>query len=225
MSDRVRSLDEVKAFLRKYSGETVRIMEVCGTHTGVIARSGLESLLSDHIRLIAGPGCPVCVTVTSFIDRLCAFSMEENTTVLTFGDLIRVPGSSGSLADAKAQGGSVQMLYSPADAVKLAREHQRKEYVFAAAGFETTAPVYAEMLAEIEKNGVRNLRLLTALKTMPEVIRKVVKLSEESAGYGIDGFIAPGHVAVITGRDEYAALASELGIPFAISSFRPHVKT
>ncbi|WP_035767068.1 hydrogenase formation protein HypD [Butyrivibrio sp. NC2002] len=207
-------LDEIKDKLKNYDKEPLRFMEVCGTHTAAISENGIPSMLSPKIHLISGPGCPVCVTVTAVIDKLTELCLTENTTVLTFGDLIRVKGSKMSLADARAEGGSVQMLYSPMDAVKMAIANKTKQYVFAAIGFETTTPVYAMVMEEIIKNDVKNLRLLTSLKTMPQVIRWVCKNTGN-----IDGFIAPGHVAVITGSDEYRNLSKETGLPFAVSGF------
>lgn len=205
--------DIVKA-LKEYDGEEVRIMEVCGTHTAAISENGIPSMLSDKIKLISGPGCPVCVTVTAVIDKLIELSMREDTIVLTFGDLIRVKGSKMSLADAKGEGAHVKMVYSPMETVSMAQNDSGHTYVFAAIGFETTTPVYAMVLEKAIELGLNNLKLLTSLKTMPEVIRWVVK-----NGGGIDGFIAPGHVATITGSDEYKELSQELGIPFVVSGF------
>ncbi len=205
--------DIVKA-LKEYDGEEVRIMEVCGTHTAAISENGIPSMLSDKIKLISGPGCPVCVTVTAVIDKLVELAMRDDTVVLTFGDLIRVKGSSKSLADAKAEGAHVKMVYSPMETLKLAREDKTKTFVFAAIGFETTTPVYAMVLEKAIEEGIHNLKLLTSLKTMPQVIRWVV-----SNGGGLDGFIAPGHVSAITGSDEYKKLSEELGIPFVVSGF------
>nr|WP_297706185.1 hydrogenase formation protein HypD [uncultured Butyrivibrio sp.] len=205
--------DIVKA-LKEYDGEEVRIMEVCGTHTAAISVNGIPSMLSDKIKLISGPGCPVCVTVTAVIDKLIELAMRDDTVVLTFGDLIRVKGSSKSLADAKAEGAHVKMVYSPMETLKLAREDKTKTFVFAAIGFETTTPVYAMVLEKAIEEGIHNLKLLTSLKTMPHVIRWVV-----SNGGGLDGFIAPGHVSAITGSDEYKKLSEELGIPFVVSGF------
>lgn len=207
-------LKDIVRALKEYDGEEVRIMEVCGTHTAAISENGIPSMLSDKIKLISGPGCPVCVTVTAVIDKLIELSMREDTIVLTFGDLIRVKGSKMSLADAKGEGAHVKMVYSPMETVTLAKEDPAHTYVFAAIGFETTTPVYAMVLEKAIELGLANLKLLTSLKTMPEVIRWVVK-----NGGGIDGFIAPGHVATITGSDEYKELSEELGIPFVVSGF------
>ncbi len=200
--------------LENYDGDEVRIMEVCGTHTAAISENGIPSMLSPKIKLISGPGCPVCVTVTAVIDRLVELSLTENTCVLTFGDLIRVKGSKMSLADAKAEGAKVRMLYSPMESIALAKENPGTNYVFAAIGFETTTPVYAMVLEKAMAENITNLKLLTSLKTMPEVIRWVVN----NAG-GIDGFIAPGHVAAVTGEGVFRDLAKELGIPFVVSGF------
>lgn len=208
------TFEEILDILKNYDGDEVHIMEVCGTHTAAISENGIPSMLSPKIKLISGPGCPVCVTVTAVIDRLIDLAMEENTIVLTFGDLIRVKGTNKSLADAKADGGHVRMVYSPMETVKLAKEDPYHTYVFAAIGFETTTPVYAMVLEEAVKENVKNLKLLTSLKTMPEVIRWVVK-----NGGGIDGFIAPGHVCAVTGSDTFKELSHELGIPFVVSGF------
>ena len=205
-----RIIDELK----NYDGPQIRLMEVCGTHTAAISENGIPSMLSDKIKLISGPGCPVCVTVTAVIDRLIELSLKENTCVLTFGDLIRVKGTKGSLADAKADGAEVKMVYSPMDSIKLAQDYPDKNFVFAAIGFETTTPVYALLIEEIIEKELKNLKILTSLKTMPEVIRWVVK-----NGRDIDGFIAPGHVAAITGGSVFEDLSKELGIPFVVSGF------
>ncbi len=200
--------------LKNYDGEPLNFMEVCGTHTAAISENGIAQMLSPKIHLISGPGCPVCVTVTAVIDKLVDLSMKDNTTVLTFGDLIRVRGSKYSLSDARAMGGSVEMLYSPMDAVKMSLEHRDRNYVFAAIGFETTTPVYAMVLKEAEKSGVNNLKLLTSLKTMPQVIRWVCNNTSN-----VDGFLAPGHVSVITGSDLFAELSKETGLPFVVAGF------
>lgn len=207
-------LKKIAEELKNYDGEEVRIMEVCGTHTAAISENGIPSMLSDKIKLISGPGCPVCVTVTAVIDKLIELSLREDTVVLTFGDLIRVKGTNMSLAEAKGEGAHVKMVYSPTETVKLAKDDPNHIYVFAAIGFETTTPVYAVVLEEAIKNNIDNLKLLTSLKTMPEVIRFVVK-----NGRRVDGFIAPGHVATVTGGDEYRKLSEELGIPIVVSGF------
>lgn len=206
---------EIAAFLKSYDGPAVSVMEVCGTHTAQIVRAGIPSMLSDRIRLVSGPGCPVCVTVTAYIDRLIELAQTPETTVLTFGDLMRVPGSMGSLADAKAKGASADYVYAPMEVIRRALEEPGRQFVFAAVGFETTAPVYAMLLARLEEEGIKNVRLLTSLKTMPQAIRRVAGGNKTK----IDAFLAPGHVCAVTGTGEYEALAGELGLPFVVSGF------
>ena len=201
-------------YLRNYDGKPVRLMEVCGSHTHAISEHGIRELLSPKIELLSGPGCPVCVTPTAYIDRLIELSLEPDTTVVTFGDLLRVPGSKESLNEAKGRGGSVAMVYSPMDVLKLARTNPLRKYVFAAVGFETTAPVYTLLLDSVIEEGLKNVQLLTALKTMPGAISYLCE-----NGANIDGFIAPGHVSAITGADYFNELAEKYHIPFAVSGF------
>ncbi len=208
------TLEEIKNFLKEYDGPDINIMEVCGSHTDAISKNGIPSMLSERIHLLSGPGCPVCVTPSSYIDRLIALSMEEGMVIATFGDLIRVPGSSMSLSDAKGQGAKVVMVYSPMDILDMAKKDPDKTYVFAAVGFETTTPVYACLMDEIIKQDIKNIRLLTALKTMPRVIDH---LMEEGAP--IDGFLAPGHVSVVTGYGVFEPIAEKYKIPFGVSGF------
>lgn len=208
-------LRKIQHFLRDYSGTKVRIMEVCGSHTAAIARLGIPSLLSEKIELISGPGCPVCVTPTAYIDRLIALCLTPGTCVCTFGDLLRVPGSCGSLADARGQGGRIQMVYSPMDVVKYAEKEPETTFIFAAVGFETTAPVYALLMQTIEERALTNVKLLTAMRTMPAVIGA---LCEGEAA--IDAFLAPGHVSVVTGSEVFRPLAQRYQLPFVVAGFR-----
>lgn len=206
--------EDIVRDLKEYAGEAVSFMEVCGTHTAAIAKSGIRSMISDRIRLVSGPGCPVCVTVSAYIDRLCGLALKDLHEVVTFGDMMRVPGTRGSLMDQKARGGRVRMVYSPFDCLRLAKENPDIVYVFAAVGFETTAPIYALMIEQAEREGLRNLRFLTSVKTMPGAIEWIC-----SKNSGIGGFIAPGHVSVITGSGMYRPIAQKYGLPFAVASF------
>lgn len=206
---------DIKDYLKNYDGPPVAIMEVCGTHTAEISHNGIPSLLSPKINLISGPGCPVCVTVTSYIDKLLELCTVDNDCIVTFGDMLRVTGKNQSLNDRKALGGQVQMVYSPMETLKLAAENKTKTFVFAAVGFETTTPVYAMLLEEVIQNGITNVKLLTSLKTMPPVIDWVCK----NQG-GIDGFLAPGHVSTITGSNLFVPLAEKYQIPFAVAGFQ-----
>ena len=189
-------------------------MEICGSHTAAIAGNGICSLLSERIRLVSGPGCPVCVTPSSYIDRLIDLCLTPGTCVVTFGDLIRVPGSSMSLQQASGMGGRVKMVYSPMDVFPLAQKDPNTTFVFAAVGFETTAPVYALMVQQILEDRVENIKLLTALRTMPGVIDRLC-----AEGADIQGFLAPGHVAVVTGSRIFEPLASKYSIPFGVAGF------
>ena len=209
-------LKEIIEFLKNYDGPEMTIMEVCGSHTGAISKSGIPGLLSEKIRLLSGPGCPVCVTPTSYVDKAIELSLMPDTTVCTFGDLIRVPGSKETLGEAKGRGASVEMLYSPFDILEEASKNPDKNYIFAAVGFETTAPVYALLIDRIVKENIKNIKLLTALKTMPEVIDCLME-----QGAPVDGFIAPGHVSVITGSRMYEPLAEKYSIPFGVAGFKP----
>ena len=208
-------IKEVADFLKNYDGEEITLMEVCGTHTASIVENGIESMLSSKIRLITGPGCPVCVTVAAYIDKLCELSKRENTCVCSFGDMIRVKGSKGSLNDAKAEGGRILMVYSPLDLIDIAKNEPDTTFIFAAVGFETTTPLYAVLLEEIIKQDIKNIKLLTALKTMPAVIDKVLSSEQNN----ITGMIAPGHVSVITGSDIFTPFAKKYNIPFVVASF------
>ena len=206
-------MERIKEYLKSYDGPVMRIMEICGSHTEAVARFGIPSIISERIKLISGPGCPVCVTTSAYIDRLLELA-KEGKVIATFGDLIRVPGSRGSLAQAKGEGAEVEMVYSPMDVIAMAQENPGKEYVFAAVGFETTTPVYALLMEEIIEKDLHNIKLLTALKTMPEVVEEML-----SKGAPIDGFLAPGHVSVVTGYGVFEPIAKRYQIPFAVSGF------
>ena len=202
--------------IKSYRGPRLRVMEVCGTHTAAIARAGLRALLPEGIRLVSGPGCPVCVTAPGFIDVLCELSQEPDTRVFAFGDMLRVPGSGRSLSGAKAEGGRVSMFQGPADILAYAQAHPTEKCVVAAVGFETTAPVYALILQEAERLNIQNIRLVTALKTMIEPLKFLA-----DPGKGIDAFLCPGHVAVLTGSDAFLPLADAFQKPFVIAGFEP----
>lgn len=204
--------DVIKA-LKEYDGEEITLMEVCGTHTASIGENAIPSLISDKIHLISGPGCPVCVTVSDYVDKLIELALDGNV-IVTFGDMIRVPGSKKALKDIKFEGADIRMVYSPMETIALAKAEPDKNFVFAAVGFETTTPIYALLLDEIIKQGIENIRLLTALKTMPNVIAALCEKESK-----IDGFLAPGHVAVITGSNAFVPLAEKYNLPFAVSGF------
>lgn len=196
-------------------GRTVRLMEVCGTHTMVAFRSGLRSLLPESVSLISGPGCPVCVTPNGYVDAAIDLSRRPGVTITTFGDLVRVPGSTSSLEKERADGASVQVVYSPTDALALAREDPARSVVFLGVGFETTVPGVGVSIRSAREEGLVNFTVLGALKTMPGPMRALAGGGEVA----IDGFICPGHVSVITGASAFAFLAEEYHLPCVVTGF------
>lgn len=193
------------------------IMEVCGSHTMALARSGLRKSLQGHVRLLSGPGCPVCVTDQSDIDAMIALSCEDNRTVCTFGDMMRVPGTNGTLLQARAQGRDVRVVYAPMDAVELAAAHPERQVVFLGIGFETTLPVLGAALMEARKRGLTNFSMRVSAKRVEPVLRHLLHLQEVQ----LDGFLLPGHVAMVTGSRSFGFLAEEYGLPGVISGFEP----
>ena len=192
-----------------------RIMEICGTHTHQIARSGIWSLLPEGIRLVSGPGCPVCVTETGYIDAAIALLDDTKVTLVTFGDLVRVPGSRSSLQDEKALGRDIVVVYSPEDVFRIAVDHPEKQIVFLAVGFETTAPLIAALVKQADMMRVRNLYFLTALKRMEPILHHMFG----RLGLKIDGLICPGHVAVITGAMPFQTISDDYSVPAAVCGF------
>ncbi|MDD5766315.1 MAG: hydrogenase formation protein HypD, partial [Candidatus Marinimicrobia bacterium] len=193
------------------------IMEVCGGHTVAIFRYGIAGLLPENLRLISGPGCPVCVTPNDFIDAAHFISRQKGTIVATFGDMMRVPGSESSLQREKSSGADVRICYSPSEALEMAEANPTKRVVFLGIGFETTAPLVASVILTAEKRKVRNFSVLSGHKTMPFAM-KVLLDSHETA---IDGFICPGHVSAITGSEIFRFLSRDYLVPCAVSGFEP----
>ena len=191
------------------------IMEVCGTHTMAIARYGLRELLPPGLRLVSGPGCPVCVTAMHDLDRVIALARLPQVTMVTFGDLLRVPASRSSLAAERAAGADVRVVYSPRDAVEMAAAEPEREVVFAGIGFETTAPTVAAALLEARQRRIANFSVLSMHKTMPLPLRALLDLGETP----ISGFLLPGHVSVVTGTACYQFLAREYGVAGVVAGF------
>ena len=190
-------------------------MEVCGTHTMAVSRYGLRDLLPPGMRLVSGPGCPVCVTSVSDLDVVVALSRLPGVTIVTFGDLVRVPSSRSSLARERAAGADVRVVYSPADAVELAAAETDRQFVLIGIGFETTAPTVAGALLLARERGLSNFSVLSLHKTMPGALRALL----DSGPSRIDGFILPGHVSVVTGSDCYRFLAAEYGVGGVVAGF------
>ncbi|MBU0693040.1 hydrogenase formation protein HypD [bacterium] len=204
--------------IRSIAGERpIRIMEVCGGHTAAIYRFALQRMLPGTIQFLHGPGCPVCVTGTDFIDRAIAIARAEKTTVASFGDLIRVPGSTLSLAEARAAGSSVEVFYSAMDALEWAVHHPDRTVVFLAIGFETTACTIAAALSEAVRRQVKNFRILSAMKTMPGALHALLSDSRTN----VDALILPGHVCSVIGSQPFEFIAHELRIPCVVSGFEP----
>lgn len=203
------NIEELKDKIINYEGKPIRIMEVCGTHTHEIFRLGVRSLLPKNIKLISGPGCPVCVTPVSFIDE-AVYLAKKGIKIFTFGDLVRVPGSKETLRDIRSAGAKVEVVYSPLDALEYAKNHLNENIVFLSVGFETTTPSVCLALKQAEKAGLSNFSLLTANKTMDEAYLKM-------AG-SADAYLYPGHVCAITGTAKLKELARN-GISGVVAGF------
>ncbi|HSO19847.1 MAG TPA: hydrogenase formation protein HypD [Desulfosarcina sp.] len=204
------------ARINRTSRRPVRFMEVCGTHTVSIFRSGIRSLLPDTISLISGPGCPVCVTAQAEIDAFIALARQPDTIVATFGDLIRVPGSGSSLQQEKAGGADVRIVYSTVDAVDLARGNPGKRVVFLGVGFETTAPTVAAAVLAARRQQLDNFFVVSAHKTVPPALHALA-----GGSINIDGFLLPGHVSVIIGLEAYRSFFDAHRMPCVVAGFEP----
>ena len=197
----------------------IKLMEVCGTHTMAIAKSGLKTVLPENIKLLSGPGCPVCVTPPEVIDAVLETAMRPDVIIATYGDMVRVPGSTrgDSLAKRRAMGAKIEIVYSPVDAVETAKRNPDKEIVFLGVGFETTAPGTAAAVLTAKADGVRNFSVWSMLKTVEPALRAL--MAEED--FDIQGFLCPGHVAAIIGERGFEFLPSEYKMPAVIAPFEP----
>lgn len=197
--------------------EDIHLMEVCGTHTVSIARAGLRSLLPDRVSLTSGPGCPVCVTANKDIDTAIALSRIDDVIVTTFGDMMKVPGSTTSLSKEKGAGADIRIVYSPLDALTLARETPDKHVAFVGVGFETTTPLLAAAIKRAAREGLDNFSVLAINKMVPPALRALVNDPEVK----IDALLLPGHVSTVIGLEPYRFLADEFNIPGVIAGFEP----
>jgi hydrogenase expression/formation protein HypD len=193
------------------------LMEVCGGQTHSLVKNGLISMLPPRIRMVHGPGCPVCVTPLHLIDTAVYLAEEKQVILCSYGDMLRVPGSKRSLMDAKARGADVRILYSPLEAVKLAKENPRREIVFFAVGFETTAPANALSVLHAEREALTNYSLLTSHVLVPPAMAAIL----QDHSNVVQGFLAAGHVCTIMGLDEYYPLAARYRVPIIITGFEP----
>ena len=211
------SVRQYAATLEKLCTRDWTIMEVCGGQTHAIVRFGIETILPPRISLLHGPGCPVCVTPVEMIDTACAIARQPRTILCSFGDMMRVPGSQGSLFSAKADGGDVRMVYSPMDALHLAEGNPDRRVVFFAVGFETTAPANAMTVYQAKKKGIRNYSILSAHVLVPPALRALLS----SAQCRVNGFLAAGHVCAVMGYVEYESIATQYGVPIVVTGFEP----
>ena len=203
--------------IRGKSKQKVRLMEFCGGHTVAIFKYGIRQALPANIELVSGPGCPVCVTATSDIDKAIALAMVPGVIIASFGDMLRVPGSRASLQQARAAGADVRIVYSTLDALKIAQENPSKTVVFIGVGFETTAPTIAASVLQAKEQKIKNYRILSLHKLCPPVIKTILDAGEVK----LNGLICPGHVSAVTGSNAWEFVARDYGIPCVVAGFEP----
>ena len=210
-----RYIEEINKVAAKLG--TIRLMEVCGTHTVAIFRAGIRQLLPKNIELVSGPGCPVCVTADEYIDKAISYAKHEDVTIATFGDMLKVPGSISSLTEAQGEGVDIKIVYSPLDSIEIAKQNPTRKVIFLAVGFETTAPTAAATVLAAKAQGVNNLFMLSAQKLVPPALKMLLSDSEVK----VNGFILPGHVAVIIGSNAFKFLATNYHISGIVTGFEP----
>lgn len=218
--DEYRDSSIVRRLLEQIRATVTRpwvLMEICGGQTHTIVRYGLDELLPAGVELVHGPGCPVCVTPAGVLDRAIELSLRPDVTLVSYGDMLRVPGSQMDLLSAKARGADVRMIYSPLDALQIARKHPNRNVVFLAIGFETTAPANAMAIWQANREGLTNFYLLASHVLVPPAIRALVTSQDNR----VQGFIAPGHVCTVAGCTDYEELVEEFKIPIVVGGFEP----
>lgn len=218
--DEYRDGDLARALADELHSVTTRpwtLMEVCGGQTHAIVKFGLDQMLPEGVELIHGPGCPVCVTPLEMIDRALAIAARPEVIFCSFGDMLRVPGSDGDLLQIKSRGGDVRIVYSPLDAVRLARENPDREVVFFGVGFETTAPATALAVEQAARLGVANFSLLVSHVLVPPAIEAILTGEHNR----VQGFLAAGHVCTVMGYEEYPPLCEKYRVPIVVTGFEP----
>lgn len=218
--DEYRDAEVARALSRKIAETATRpwvLMEVCGGQTHSIVRYGIDRMLPETVELVHGPGCPVCVTSLEMIDRAHAIATRPDVIFTSFGDMLRVPGSRGDLLRLRSQGADVRVVYSPLDAVVMARENPGKRVVFFGIGFETTAPANAMAVFQAKKQGVKNFSMLVSHVLVPPAIAAIL----QAPGNRVQGFLGPGHVCAVMGYREYEALSGTFRVPIVITGFEP----
>lgn len=209
-------IEKIVKEIRLISKKEVKLMEVCGGHTYAIKRYGINNLLPENIKLVSGPGCPVCVTGISYIDNAVKLAEKRNVIIATYGDLVRVPGTKKSLANARAEGANIKVVYSTLEALELADKNPDKEIVFLGIGFETTTPSSAVAILKAKEKGLKNFSIYSAHKIMPPAMMALI-----DEGIGIDGYIGPGHVSTVGGAKMYDPVIKKCKVPIVISGFEP----
>lgn len=218
--DEYREADAVMKYasmIKKITTKQWNIMEVCGGQTHSIVKFGIDELLPKEITLIHGPGCPVCVTPLEQIDKAIELATKKEVIFCSFGDMLRVPGSKKDLLSIKAEGGDIRILYSPIDALKIAKENPDKEVVFFAVGFETTAPANAMAVYQAKQQGIKNFSILISHVLVPPAIEAILS----SPNNRVNGFLAAGHVCTIMGYEEYYPIAEKYHVPIVVTGFEP----
>ncbi len=218
--DEYRQAADVRKFVRAIHERVTRpwtLMEICGGQTHTFIRTGIDQMLPGSITLVHGPGCPVCVTPLEMIDRALALARRPEVVFTSFGDMLRVPGSTTDLLSVKAEGGDVRMVYSPLDAVKLAQKHPDRHVVFFAVGFETTAPANAMAVWQAKRLGLDNFSVLVSHVRVPPAMEALLGAPDNR----VQGFLAAGHVCAVMGYEEYEPIAARHGVPIVVTGFEP----
>ena len=218
--DEYRDPKLARALVGEIAGTVTRpwvLMEICGGQTHTLMRYGIDELLPPQLELVHGPGCPVCVTPLEIIDKAVAIAAMPGVTLVSYGDMLRVPGSTSDLFRVKAEGGDVRVAYSPMDAVTIARQNPDRQVVFFAVGFETTAPANAMAVWQAKREGLPNFSILVSHVLVPPAVRLLLGFPDNR----VQGFIAPGHVCAVMGYTEYEELARDFRVPFVVGGFEP----
>lgn len=213
----IKLVNSLSEKIKAITTRNYRIMEICGGQTHTIMRYGIEEFLPESITLLHGPGCPVCVTAAEKIDKAVQISLTEKTILSSYGDMLRVPGSGNDLLSAKASGGNIAMVYSPLEAVELAKKNPDKNIVFFAVGFETTAPANAMAVIEAKRNNLNNFYILSSMVIVPPAIEFLLSDPENE----IQAFLAAGHVCTVMGYEEYIPIAQKFETPIVVTGFEP----
>lgn len=218
--DEYRDAESAKKYsnaIKKITTRQWNIMEICGGQTHAIVKFGIDELLPEYITLVHGPGCPVCVTPVELINKALVIASKPNVIFCSFGDMLRVPGTDKDLLSVKASGGNVKIVYSPLDAVKLAKNNPDKEVVFFAVGFETTAPANAMAVYQAKKQGIKNFSILVSHVLVPPAMEAILS----SPDCRVQGFLAAGHVCTVMGYEEYYPIAEKYKVPIVVTGFEP----